>query len=166
MRARREALIVRKVRPMKTYVRKLVRLGAVGVATVALSVVAMPAAYALTWYSSVPTSATSVATPKSYDTGHGILQIRTGWHGGKKYIWGRIASPDSTYNSGWDLRFGVQADSDCTVNGQHTGYESRGKDIDRTTYTPALRFYVQCHYYVKVEERNGPGIVRFEYVPG
>jgi hypothetical protein len=128
------------------------------VATAALSVLAVSPANALTWYSNVPTSATSISTPISKNTGHGTLQIRTGWYGGKKYIWGRIASPDSTYNSGWDLKFGAQADNDCTVNGQNTGYEGKTTDIDGTTYTPALRYYSQCQYIVSARERNGSGI--------
>lgn len=151
---------------MKAFVRGMARLGVVGVAAASLSAVAMPSAYALSWYSSVPVNATlRLSTPKSYDTGHGILQIRTGWLDRKKYIWGRVSSPDSTYNSGWNLNFGVQADSDCSVNGQNTGSESRTKDISGTTYTPALRFYRQCRYWVQSDQRGGSGMLRIEYVP-
>lgn len=142
------------------------RLGLVWAAVAVASLVAAPSANAAaTFYTDVPTKATGVTTVKSKNTGHGTLQVRKGKYDGKTYLWGRISSPDSTLNAGWDLKFTVTSDSmpgaptNCGV--KDTG--STKKDIDRTTYTSAVVLKSGCLYSAAAVERGGGGYYVTEY---
>lgn len=136
------------------------RLGLVWAAVTVASLVAAPAANAaVDFYPSVPTKATGVTTVKSKNIGHGTLQVRKGQYDGKTYLWGRISSPDSTLNAGWDLEFHAESSSmpgsPTNCRSQDTG--TTKKDIDTTTYTSAVVLRSGCHYYAVANERDDRG---------
>jgi hypothetical protein len=146
---------------------RVARLGSIWAAVAAVSLVAVPSANAAaTFYTTVPTNATGVTTVKSKHTGHGTLQVRKGKYNGKTYLWGRISGPDSTLNSGWDLRFHVASSS---MPGSPTNCDpikdtgSTTKDIDTTTYTSAVVLKSGCHYYAVADKREGTGYYSTEY---
>lgn len=144
---------------MSNFTSRVARLGLVGATVAVASLVAAPSANAATFYTSVPTKATGVTTMKSYNTGHGTLQVRKGKYDGKTYLWGRISSPDSTLNAGWDLKFTVSSSS---MPGNPTNCDladtgSTKKDIDATTYTSAVVLKSGCHYYAAADKRNASG---------
>ncbi|WP_158839284.1 hypothetical protein [Saccharothrix deserti] len=79
----------------------------------------------------------------------GYLQIRRGKYDGRTYLWGRVASPGSRYNSDHTLRFQVGA---CTSS-------TTSKDIDRTTYTAAATRDTACMYFANIVQRSTGEVV-------
>jgi len=144
---------------MRKTTSRVARLGLVWAAVTVASLVAAPSANAATFNSSAPTKATDVTTVRSENTGHGTLQLRKGKYDGKTYLWARISSPDSTLNSGWDLKFSISSSSmpGAPTNCRATDTGSTQKDIDTTTYTSAAVVKSSCHYHAIAVERNGGG---------
>jgi hypothetical protein len=145
---------------MKNIMRRTASLGLMGIVIAVVGVMAATPAQAVTFYSGVPTKATSQHSVDSHSIGQGVLQIRRGTYDGKKYMWGRIASPDSTLNSGWDLKFGVNARPGCSAGEP----DSTKKDIYKTTYTSAVVYNAKCVYWVAAEERNGDGYYLIDWM--
>ncbi|MEV4021633.1 hypothetical protein AB0K14_02160 [Actinosynnema sp. NPDC050801] len=129
--------------------RRSARLGLMAVVMVAVSLLTATAAHALTWYDSVPVNASNVTTiaDDALPDG-GVVQIRRGTYDGNTYYWGRVSSPGSTYNSGHDLKFSVGGN--CVNNSAG----SKIKDINRTTYTSAVRRNNSCSYGAHVINRS------------
>lgn len=133
---------------MSRTARHSARLGLMSVVLVAVSLLTATSAHAVTWYSWVPTQAENVTTVADAELGSGILQIRRGTLNGTTYYWGRVSAPPSTYNSDHDLKF--------TVGGQcvNSSAGSVTKDIDRTTYTSAVKRNASCTYWAFVIKRS------------
>ncbi|MET7336329.1 hypothetical protein [Nonomuraea sp. NPDC005650] len=119
----------------------------VGATGTALTILLATSASAISWNSSAPSNASSVSTP-AYDdvrigaTGpnDGTLQVRKGKYNGKWYVWGRVASPSSKLNSGYELQLTV-AGIGCKL-----GSGTKIKDINTTTYTAAAPLDSSCQY--------------------
>jgi hypothetical protein len=143
---RSSTLIVVK---MSKAARRGARLGLPAVVMVAIGLLTAPAAYALSWYDTVPTNASNVTTiaDDALPDG-GVVQIRSGKYDGNTYYWGRVSSPDSKYNTGHDLKFSVGGN--CVNNSAG----SKTKDINRTTYTSAVRRNNSCSYGAYVINRS------------
>jgi hypothetical protein len=150
---------------MSNTVRHAARLGFFGAVTVTASLVAAPSAHAITWYADVPTQASSVTTvaSQSFRIGasgpsDGTVQVRKGKYNGAWYLWGRVASPSSKVNSGYELQFTVSS-----IGCKSTG--TKIKDINTTTYTAAARVDSTCKYFARVvntSTRVGVGSTSYE----
>ncbi|MCF6476227.1 hypothetical protein FAF44_48990 [Nonomuraea sp. MG754425] len=104
-----------------------------------------------------PTKATDVRTFKVYTAGSGAqLQLRMGKYKGSWYRWARVSKPDSNLNKKYNLYFARWGDpGQCkVVDGGYT------KDIDGTTYTPALKVTdaqaPYCTYRAAWSEKGKP----------
>lgn len=134
--------------------RRVARLGLVGAAVAAVSLTSAPVANAVTWYSSVPTNASSVTTVASASVRDGgTLQIRRGTSGGYTYYWGRLSSPANKYDSDHELYFRFTG-LGCTNTG------TTSKDINNTTYTSAGRKNSTCLLIAEVVKRSTKYLVQ------
>ncbi|CAM3703368.1 hypothetical protein KIPE111705_21090 [Kibdelosporangium persicum] len=132
--------------------RRATSMGLMAMATVVAGLLTAPAANAASWYSSVPTNATNVETVMEAELGSGgYLQIRRGKYDGRTYLWGRVASPGSTYNSDHTLRFQI---------GLGCASATTSKDIDRTTYTSATTRDTDCTYFANIIKRSTGKVVK------
>ncbi|MGP3965378.1 hypothetical protein ACTWPT_56470 [Nonomuraea sp. 3N208] len=131
---------------MQKVARRTMRVSVIAMAVTTIGLATAPPASALTFYSDPPIKAGNVATMgSSYNlSGGGQIQIRRGIYNHYVYYWGRVSSPASKYNSDYYLKFVVTGGS-CDSPGSTT------KDINRTTYTKAVRAQgYQCSYRADV----------------
>ncbi|WP_344873326.1 hypothetical protein [Nonomuraea antimicrobica] len=137
---------------MRKIARRAASLGATAATAAAIVLVAAPSANAATWYNDPPTKASGVTTVASAPLpGGGTVQIRQGKYGNYMYVWGRVSSPASKYNSGHTMTF--------VVGGCDGSIDSKSKDINRTTYTAAARRNKDCTYYTRVQTSTTSKVV-------
>ncbi|MGP3965377.1 hypothetical protein ACTWPT_56465 [Nonomuraea sp. 3N208] len=128
---------------MQKITRRTMRVGVIAMAATTIGLANALPANALTWYSDPPTKATNVVTMTYNTLDGGQIQVRRGNYGNYAYYWGRISSPASKYNSDYHLTFNVLGRR-CANPGSTT------KDINRTTYTKAVRVQGNCYYQTEV----------------
>ncbi|MEV0620706.1 hypothetical protein AB0I81_45790 [Nonomuraea sp. NPDC050404] len=145
---------------MHKIARRAIPVSAAAIAATVIGLATASPASAVTWYSAPPTGATNVVNmaSKSLPDG-GTLQVRRGNYGNYAYYWGRVASPNSYYNTGHVLKFGLADKSSVTCASK----DSTSKDINTTTYTSATRVKGNCLYYAEVINSSGRVVARAQY---